>query len=79
MYKIAIVDDDKVIREELSILLHNNGYDVCCLLTFLKLPLPLKKKDPIIFITSRNNILFKNKGTIVTRMEIMDNHSCKVR
>ena len=29
MYKIAIIDDDKGIREELGILLKNNGYEVC--------------------------------------------------
>lgn len=34
MYKIIIVEDDKEIREELTILLKNSGYDVFCITDF---------------------------------------------
>lgn len=34
MYKIIIVEDDKEIREELTILLKNGGYDVFCITDF---------------------------------------------
>ena len=34
MYKIIIVEDDKEIREELTILLKNSGYDVICITDF---------------------------------------------
>ena len=34
MYKIIIVEDDKEIREELTILLKNSGYDVVCITDF---------------------------------------------
>jgi two-component system response regulator protein BraR/BceR len=46
MYKIAIVDDDKTIREELSILLENNGYEVCLPTDFSEIPSIIQRENP---------------------------------
>lgn len=90
MYKIAIVDDDRTIREELGILLQNNGYEVCLPTDFseilsiiqrenphlILLDINLPEQDgfqlciqirsltkaPIIFITSRNDTMDELQG-----------------
>ena len=54
MYKIAIVDDDKVIREELSILLQNNGYEVCLPTNFSQVIPIIQKENPHLILLDIN-------------------------
>ena len=45
MYKIIIVEDDKEIREELTILLKNIGYDVVCITDFENVEKQILEKE----------------------------------
>ncbi len=45
MYKIIIVEDDKEIREELTILLKNSGYDVVCITDFENVEKQILEKE----------------------------------
>lgn len=45
MYKIIIVEDDKEIREELTILLKNSGYDVICITDFENVEKQILEKE----------------------------------
>ncbi|WMM23389.1 response regulator transcription factor [Tissierella sp. MB52-C2] len=54
MYKIAIVDDDKTIREELSILLQNNGYEVCLPTNFSQIVPIIQKENPHLILLDIN-------------------------
>lgn len=54
MYRIAIVDDDKTIREELSILLQNNGYEVCVPTDFSKIVSIIQIEKPHLILLDIN-------------------------
>lgn len=46
VYKILIVEDDAFIRNELSILLHGNGYETITVSDFSNIPQTIKKLTP---------------------------------
>ncbi|MBC8586846.1 response regulator transcription factor [Paratissierella segnis] len=54
MYKIAIIDDDKGIREELGILLKNNGYEVCLPTDFSEIPSMIQRENPHLILLDIN-------------------------
>ena len=54
MEKILIIEDDKTIREELSILLTNNNYDVSSIEEFLDIEKSIKDINPDLILLDIN-------------------------
>ncbi|MDF2869374.1 MAG: response regulator transcription factor [Anaerocolumna sp.] len=54
MYRIAVVEDDKMIRSELHLLLTNNGYEVCDIIEFNGIAEQLKELQPHIVLLDIN-------------------------
>lgn len=54
MYKIAVVEDDKVIRNELHMVLSNNGYEVCDIVEFINIDAQIKELNPHIILLDIN-------------------------
>lgn len=54
MYRIAVVEDDKVIRSELHLILTNNGYEVLDIVDFVNVADQLKALNPQIILLDIN-------------------------
>lgn len=54
MYRIAIVEDDAMIRNELQLVLINNGYEVCKIEDFINVAEKIKEINPHIILLDIN-------------------------
>ena len=54
MYRIVVVEDDKVIRSELHLILTNNGYEVLDIVDFVNVAEQLKALNPQIILLDIN-------------------------